>query len=211
MEQRTDDWEKWRRQGIGASDAPIIMGVSPWTTRKQLWEQKLGISPPFKGNWATERGNRLEPVARAAYELEFARDMPPRLVEHKDHPWMRASLDGFNEIDNIVLEIKIPGKKSHECAKKGKIPDCYYAQVQHQLFVTGAKEAHYYSYYNTAPKDCPEVWEGVNVVTTIDEEYCKKLFELEKEFWECVQSKTPPKILLLHQPPTDVQDSQKSR
>lgn len=40
--QNTQEWEKFRLQKIGASDAPIIMGVSPWKTPFQLWLEKQG-------------------------------------------------------------------------------------------------------------------------------------------------------------------------
>lgn len=40
--QNTQEWEKFRLQKIGASDAPIIMGVSPWKTPFQLWLEKTG-------------------------------------------------------------------------------------------------------------------------------------------------------------------------
>jgi len=30
LEQGTPQWLAWRRAGIGASEAPVIMGLSPW-------------------------------------------------------------------------------------------------------------------------------------------------------------------------------------
>lgn len=40
LDQRTDEWLMWRSQGIGASDAPVIMGVSPWSDPVSLWMEK---------------------------------------------------------------------------------------------------------------------------------------------------------------------------
>ena len=80
MEQRSKSWEEWRLKGLGSSDAPIVMGVSAWMTRFGLWELKTGRARPQQTNWAMERGNQLEPKARAHYELISDIDMAPSLV-----------------------------------------------------------------------------------------------------------------------------------
>lgn len=180
------NWHLWRAKGLGASDAPIVMGVSPWKTRYQLWMEKTGqVESDKAGNWATRRGHELEPKARACYELELGYAAPPRLVEHADFPFIRASLDGFNEDHSVVLEIKCPGKDDHDLALNGKVPEKYWPQLQHQLLVTGAKSAHYYSFDGE---------NGVVVRVAPDQQYCVKLlFELTK-FWELVQLKTPPEM-----------------
>lgn len=182
-EQRTSSWEAWRKKGIGASDAPIIMGVSPWKTPLQLWEEKVGISKGFAGNWATNRGNELEPVARQHYELLADIDMPPCLVMHPVHLFMRASLDGYNTKESKVLEIKCPGRKDHETALAGKVPEKYIWQLQHQLFVTGAKSADYFSFDG----------EGGAIVTVYpDPKMHEELLEKCLAFWKCVETQTPP-------------------
>ncbi len=38
--QNTPEWHAFRRKRIGASDAPVIMGISPWKTPYQLWIEK---------------------------------------------------------------------------------------------------------------------------------------------------------------------------
>lgn len=182
------DWQEWRHNGLGASDSPIIMGVSPWKTRFQLWEEKTGplLKESYnKGNWATDRGNRLEPKARAHYELLNNIDMPAVLVENDDYPFIRASLDGYNEAASRILEIKCPGKDDHELAKNGQVPEKYYPQLQHQLLVTGANEAHYYSFDGES---------GHLVIVKPDAAYIKKLFKELVAFWELVITKTPPEL-----------------
>src|SRR3990172_7017919 len=99
MKQNTPAWLEWKNQGLGSSDAPIIMGVSPWMTALQLWEIKTGkFKPSQESNWAMERGSRLEPKARAHYQLLTERDMTPALKEHPEYPFLRASLDGFDPL-----------------------------------------------------------------------------------------------------------------
>jgi putative phage-type endonuclease len=62
-----DDWLEFRKGGIGSSDAPIIAGVSPYSTPYQLWEIKTRRKTEWIGNFATRRGHAVEPKARADY------------------------------------------------------------------------------------------------------------------------------------------------
>lgn len=144
--QGTNEWLEWRRQGIGASDVAAILGVSPWKTARQLWLEKTGREVVETSTHATQRGHWLEVKARAQYELLADCEMPPALVIHPQFPYMRVSLDGWNPELNRVLEIKCPGKADHEAALAGRVPEKYIAQLQFQLFVTGADTAHYFSF-----------------------------------------------------------------
>lgn len=184
MEQRTGSWLAWRNKGIGASDAAAVLGISPWMTPYQLWEQKTGRRKPFEGNWATERGNAMEGPARRYFEALTDLDMPPALVEHPEYPFIRASLDGLSRSPYRILEIKCPGKDDHQKAIEGKVPEKYIPQLQHQLMVTGAEFAYYFSFDGE---------KGVIVEVEPDPEYQKMLLEKEIHFWtEYVQKDTPP-------------------
>ena len=54
--QQTDEWLEMRRNKIGASDAPIIMEVSPYKKPNQLMEDKLTGAVMAKSQ-AMQRGN----------------------------------------------------------------------------------------------------------------------------------------------------------
>lgn len=192
MEQGTDNWLSWRMQGIGSSDGPIIMGVSPWKTKFQLWEEKTGkVKKEQSSNWATDRGNRLEPIARAKYELEFDFEMGPATCQHEKYPFLRASMDGWNPQLKRGLEIKCPGQPDHMLAKSGQVPTKYWPQIQHQFLVTGAEVIDYYSYW--MGKDVPDhMGEGVRIEVKPDRDYILKLFKAECDFWECVTKNIPP-------------------
>ena len=46
-----DEWLKERTKGIGGSDVSTILGLNPYKTPLQLWEEKTGKSsgsPPTK-------------------------------------------------------------------------------------------------------------------------------------------------------------------
>ncbi len=44
LKQNTPEWHRWRLQGIGASDAPVVMGDAPFRTRRYLWSVKTGLA-----------------------------------------------------------------------------------------------------------------------------------------------------------------------
>lgn len=183
MEQGSNAWLEWRRQGIGSSDAPIIMGVSPYTTRRELYEIKVGERVQPENEYITQKGHRLEPIARAHYELISGKDFPPKIGIHAAYPFLRASFDGWNDEENTGLEIKFVGAQDFEDAKAGKVPERYYPQVQHQLLVSGGRKVVYFAFNGK---------EGAAVDVYPDIEYIKCLFGELVYFWRLIESRTPP-------------------
>jgi len=181
-------WKKWRDTGLGASDAPVVMGTSPWKTPYQLWLEKTGKSSPKITNWAQARGNKLEPIARRKYEAIFATAMRPKTFEHGI---FRASMDGWNEDFQAGLEIKCPGKEDHEIAKAGGVPEKYRYQIVHQFVVTKAKWIDYFSYF--CPKECPDDAGDCARVKVYPDESLMENYCVEAErFWGLVESETAP-------------------
>ena len=176
LTQGTAEWLAYRREKIGASDAAIIMGVSPFKTRHALWLEKLGMKQPFK-TAAMQAGLDCEDAARDAFERLTGCCVFPEVVEHTYHTWMIASLDGIDMGRRFVLEIKKAGKRDHDTAKSGKVPTHYYPQLQHQLAVTGLPMAYYFSYTGT---------DNVLIECYRDDAYIETLISKEKEFYDCV-------------------------
>lgn len=147
MEQGSQAWHEWRNNGIGSSDAPVIMGVSPHKKIHTLWMEKAKKVAPKSSSFIMERGNKLEPIARAKYELTNMIEMKPATFQHFQYSFMIASMDGCNLEEKAGLEIKYCGKDDFALVQTGVVPEKYYPQVQHQLFVTGFKWIDYFSYY----------------------------------------------------------------
>lgn len=190
LEQGSVAWHQFRSKGIGSSDMPVLMEVSPWSDVYTLWLDKTGQLPEemkFKGNWATERGSRLEPVAREKYEKMVGNLFPAETMIHKEYDFFRASFDGINHELKKVIEIKCPGKDSHQKALMGEVPAVYYPQVQWLMLVSGYDDLDYIS------------WDGdssdiVVVPVKANKEYQEKLKEKALWFWNLVQTKTPPPV-----------------
>ncbi|GIV50738.1 MAG: hypothetical protein KatS3mg038_1259 [Candidatus Kapaibacterium sp.] len=54
-----------RRSFLGASDAPAVLGLSPWRTAWEVWAEKTGRIDSWTGNAATSAGQLLEPAVLA--------------------------------------------------------------------------------------------------------------------------------------------------
>lgn len=183
--QQTDEWLEFRKNKIGSSDAPVIMGVSPWSTPYKKWLEKLSLTENKKSH-AMQRGLDLEDKARECFEEMTGLMVFPQVIEHPENNWMIASLDGITIEKDAFVEIKCPGKEDHNCAMSGKIPDKYYPQLQHQLEVCKLEKGYYFSYSEKSKNTLLEVFR--------DDKYIKKMVELELEFWDCLQNFIPPKL-----------------
>ncbi len=108
LHQNTAEWHRWRQQGLGASDAPVIMGEAAFKTPRMLWSIKTGRAQEDAAGPAARRGRELERLARRVYEREVGIQMEPLCLVHDQLEWMRASLDGLSFDGSTVLEIKCP-------------------------------------------------------------------------------------------------------
>lgn len=167
------EWLEWRRQGIGSSDAPVIMGVSPWKKISDLIDEKVYGKEQEK-NDHMKRGNNLESTALQMFSEKTGLLLSSQeRMTHPNHDWMRATLDGVNFEKGIFVEAKCPAKQ-HE-----KIPDHYYPQLQHQFEVTGFEKGYFISYSENNLK----IFEIER-----DEKYIAQLVKKEKEFWDALCS-----------------------
>ena len=182
-EEPNAEWLSWRSKGIGGTDAVVLAGLSPWKTIQELFEEKTTGKSLVKENWAMKRGKDLEPFARDIYEFQTGHIAPPKNVEHKEFSFVRASLDGFCEKENIVVEIKSPGRNDLNIAIQNKIPIKYYPQVQWQLLITGA---HYCDYVTYDGRE--KIF-----ITKVENDFCyqRALLRLAKWFWNRVQENRP--------------------
>lgn len=180
IEQGTTQWLDLRKTKITATDASVIIGAYPWKTAHQLYHEKISDTHNTYTNSAMQRGIDLEPMARDLFMLETGIDVSPAVIVRD---WAMASLDGISSCGKYVVEIKCPGKKTHEIALSGKIPDYYYPQLQHQMYVCDVDEMYYYSF---------DGMNGVVVVVVRDDEFIEKMIVAEKHFYDCIINKIPP-------------------
>ena len=148
MAQGSESWFRLRRTKRTASETPIVMNLSPWCSPEKLARAKYhDHNEESETNKFTRHGHENEDAARRYYEAITDVAFAPAIVVRGQY---LASLDGWSEDRRIVLEIKCPFTKKNgdtwQSCLRFKIPSHYYAQVQHQLMVTGAKCAHFVVY-----------------------------------------------------------------
>ncbi|OAS07643.1 endonuclease [Pseudomonas putida] len=182
-QQNSAAWFAWRSEGIGASEAPQIMGTSKFRSSYELFRLRLGIGPPPPPNPYVDRirarGHQLEPIARAAYERHTGTMVTPIIAESDSIPFIRASLDGYDPFLGVPVEIKCPGDTAHGLALKGIVPPEYVDQVQHQIFVAEASFAHYYSFDGS---------KGVLLKVPRNQKRIDQILKGELDFWHRLQT-----------------------
>lgn len=132
-----------RRQGIGSSDAPAILGLDPYRSAFDVWVEKRGDAPPQVEREVMEWGKRLqEPIARAYAEktkrdLVYLFDQP---LLNRERPWQFASPDALCPEEWIVVEVKnvgAQGRKRWGEEGSDEVPEHFYVQGQYQLSTLG--------------------------------------------------------------------------
>lgn len=139
------EWLAWRRRGIGASDVPAILGLSPWASPYSVYAEKRGLVPDTDATEAMALGLALEPVIAALFHERTGLYVvgAQTRFEHPDDPWLRTTLDGgVAESPHTGMNAVLggfEGKSTSDSPKKweDEIPPMYMAQVQAQMAVTG--------------------------------------------------------------------------
>ena len=185
LDQGSQEWLSWRKTVITATDCPAILGSSPWSTAYKCWQRKLGLIEEQNTNHAMERGKRLEPEAREKFIKDYGINMTPVVVESSEYNFLGASLDGLSHCNRYILEVKCGGAKLHSMAAQGNIPPYYMDQMQHQLLVTGAEKAFYYSYDGT---------EGICIEVIPEVGFISRFIPKAREFWRCIAFSEAPEL-----------------
>ncbi len=189
LEQRSPEWLAWRHSGIGSSDAAVIWFGKHFgkDVETLLAEKRVKITADKKTTARMKRGIKLEPVVRELYEQWSGYKAEPLCAVHDRYDWLLASMDGFIESVGAVVEIKCPHDQDHLQALEQQIPDKYLPQALHLALVTEARIVHYVSFSDQFPDH-----ERFAIVpfTPLPADL-KRLWELEKEFWDAVSPDSP--------------------
>lgn len=188
------DWLARRKEGIGASEASAVLGVSPWLTVAELWGLKTGVMDPAEDNARFAWGRRLEDDIIDAYSEETGRLVLPNkggftLLRSTVHPFMQATLDA----EIAPIDDRGPGlfeAKSATIYRKDEWADEppleYQCQIQHGLAVTGYRWGSIAVFFG----DFKFIWVDFERNDTIIDYIVRK----ESDFWERVVTETPPEV-----------------
>ena len=204
-----EEWLKARINGIGASEAAAIVGMSPYKTNVELWEEKTGRrkQADISGKSYVQYGNDAEGHIRGLFALDFPQyklgyDQFDMIRNNPDCPFAFATLDGdLTDEKNRrgVLEIKTTEimRAGQWDEWKDKVPQHYYIQLIHQLLAT--------MYDFSVLKAQIKAWRGGELSVYIRHYFIERvdvqediswLAEREKTFWNCVQNDIKPALIL---------------
>ena len=152
-----DEWLKYRRLGIGGSDAAAILGISPFRTARDLYYDKLNIvTADDEGNWvAMEMGNLLEPLVARIFAKKTGLKVFQRkcMFQHPHYPWMLADLDYLVELPDgsiAILEIKTTNYNAKDnwwYNGKEIVPIYYESQGRHYMSVMNINRVYFCCLY----------------------------------------------------------------
>ena len=138
LTQGTPEWHAHRRNHFNASDAPAMLGESPYKTRAQLLkEYATGITPDIDAATQArfDAGHRFEELARTAMEVQIDESLYPCVGMDGKYS---ASFDGITMMEDLVFEHKTINDSIRNAENIEQLPLHYKIQMEHQLMVSGA-------------------------------------------------------------------------
>lgn len=171
------EWLRYRKQGLGGSDAGAVCGLNPYRTAMQVYQDKTTDEIEEIDNEAMRQGREFEDyVARRFTEATGKKVRRANYMYYdENHPFMLADVDRMIVGENAGLECKTASPYMAEKWADGRIPLSYQIQCLHYMSVCNA-DAWYiavliygreFKYYKIER----------------DEEMLADLIRIEEDFW----------------------------
>lgn len=181
-----EEWLALRRQGIGGSDAPGIMGVSSYSSVFDVWMSKVYEDVESEDNEAMYWGRVLEEVLAKEFTKRTGKKLRKRhaILRHDVYPYMLANVDRLVVGEDAGWE----GKTTNAFYKdNGSVPEVYWVQCQHYMAVT-KKPNWYLSVFAGGQR-------YYDYLVARDDDYIKnKLIPAETAFWNMVLTEEMPAV-----------------
>ncbi len=171
------EWTKYRKMGIGGSDAGAICGLNPYSTAISVFLDKTDQETETYDNEAMRQGRDLENYVAERFMEESGLKVRKvnAIFMHEQYPYILANLDRMIVGQNVGLECKTTNILNADKWKDGEVPVHYQIQCHHYMAVTGAKA--WYIAVVVLGK------EFKYVCIERDEEIIRNLIAIETDFW----------------------------
>ena len=89
-----EEWLEERKKGIGGSDAATILGLNPYKTSIQLWEEKTGRkqAEDISDKPYVQYGTKAEDHLRELFKLDFPQyevsHQENTIIKHPEYPFL---------------------------------------------------------------------------------------------------------------------------
>jgi putative phage-type endonuclease len=138
--QGSPEWLTYRRSKRNASDAPAMLGESPYTSRTALIKQyAAGIVEEIDNatQQVMNRGHLFEALARPMAEMLIGEELYPVTGFVGD---LSASFDGITMLGDVIWEHKTLNAGIRKATSAAELPANYRIQMEQQLLVSGAEK-----------------------------------------------------------------------
>lgn len=208
-----DAWLLDRAAGIGGSDAACILGLNPFKTNEELFQEKrrayeqgpvaaIAEQEDLSDKPWIEYGTKAEGSLRQLFRLDFpeytVRHRNWEILQNNQLPFLQASVDGELTDEKGrkgILEIKTTTiRRGADFEKwKNQIPQNYYCQILHYMLVTRYEYAIVKAMLRIGWDDSKRAeirhyfFKREDVMEDL-----KTLLRAEIEFWQRVEDNNPP-------------------
>lgn len=131
------EWLRYRKGGIGGSDAGAVCGLNPYRTAMEVYYDKTSDEIEEIDNEAMRQGREFEEyVARRFMEATGKKVRRANALYYDErYPFMYADVDRLVVGENTGLECKTASPYMADQWKGGKIPLSYQIQCYHYMSV----------------------------------------------------------------------------
>jgi len=142
--QGSQEWLEFRTKHYGASDAPVMMGLSSYKTRDELMrERKTGVTQEIDSATQArfDEGHRVEALARSVIEEQEGQELFPvtATLDFNGLP-LSASFDGVDMFETFCFEHKLINSKLAALTSIDELDMQYKVQMTQQMLVGGLKK-----------------------------------------------------------------------
>lgn len=144
LQQGSPEWHQHRATAYNASDAPVMLGISPYKSRSELVRERATGLVDAEIDAATARrfadGHRFEALARPLAEQIIGEELSPCVGKRGKYS---ASFDGLTFMCDVAFEHKTLGNGLRAAMAPGctgaDLPLHYRAQMEQQAMVSGCE------------------------------------------------------------------------
>lgn len=200
----TEQQKQWRRAGIGGSDMPAIMGLSPWRTPMQVYLEKIGEAEEQPETKAQYWGSRHEKEIINTYSKKLLKEQfiiySSENIQPFQHPSIKILLGNY---DGLIADFEQHSKLlwGLECKTASydddwgiegtdEIPQYYLPQVHHYLTIEQARSGITRWDVAVLIRGNDDRYYTVNY----NEQISNRIIEVGTEFWDHVQRRIPPAL-----------------
>ena len=186
----TDQQLEVRLNHITGSDVATILGISPYKTPVELWQEKLRLTKQedLSNKKHIIRGNYLERAVADwwadAEEKEV--EIEPNFITHKDLPYLGGNIDRRVKSEHAILECKTSRRMDGWDEDNNVVPLYYLTQLAFYVAIDDAERGYMAAYIG-------ETEDFLRFTYERNQNLEDKLLSRVKHFWnEHVLKEVPP-------------------